>query len=294
MELRQLEYLVTVVDEASFTRAAARLHVAQPGVSAQIRRLEREVGQELLDRTGRAVRPTEAGATVLPHARAALAAVAQAKLAVDELTGLVRGRVAMGVLTGCGGLDLAGLLARFHDDHPGVEISLIEDNSDRLISALRSGRLDVAVIGAAGPERPEIHTHLLMDEPVVAAVGLADPWAGRSSVTLAELCTRDLIGMPVGTGLRASLDQACATYALEPRIAFQAGDPGVLLRLAARGLGVAVVARSMADNAADLHAVAVTEPELRGRVELAWRADGPISPAARALIGHARVALRRV
>jgi len=175
-----------------------------------------------------------------------------------------------------------------------VEISLIEDNSDRLISALRSGRLDVAVIGAAGPERPEIHTHLLMDEPVVAAVGLADPWAGRSSVTLAELCTRDLIGMPVGTGLRASLDQACATYALEPRIAFQAGDPGVLLRLAARGLGVAVVARSMADNAADLHAVAVTEPELRGRVELAWRADGPISPAARALIGHARVALRRV
>src|SRR5215469_12417561 len=130
MELRQLEYLVTVADEASFTRAAARLHVAQPGVSAQIRRLEREVGQELLDRTGRAVRPTEAGAAVLEHARAALAAIAQARLAVDELTGLVRGRVAMGVLTGCGGLDLAGLLATFHRRHPGVEISLTEDNSD--------------------------------------------------------------------------------------------------------------------------------------------------------------------
>src|SRR5919198_296233 len=78
MELRQLEYFVTVADEASFTRAAARVHVAQPGVSAQIRRLERELGHPLLDRTVRTVRLTEAGAAVLPYARAALGAVAAA------------------------------------------------------------------------------------------------------------------------------------------------------------------------------------------------------------------------
>ncbi|KOG56021.1 LysR family transcriptional regulator, partial [Streptomyces varsoviensis] len=80
MELRQLEYLVAVVEEASFTKAAARLHVAQPGVSAQVRQLERELGQSLLDRSGRTVRPTEAGAAVLPYARAALAAVDGARL----------------------------------------------------------------------------------------------------------------------------------------------------------------------------------------------------------------------
>jgi hypothetical protein len=90
---------VTVVEEANFTKAAARVHVAQPGVSAQIRRLERELGQELLDRSGRSVRLTEAGAAVLPYARAALSAVAGARLAVDELTGLVRGRVAVGTVT---------------------------------------------------------------------------------------------------------------------------------------------------------------------------------------------------
>ena len=118
MELRQLEYFVAVAEERNFTRAAAKVHVAQPGVSAQIRRLERELGQELLDRGGRSVRLTEAGAAVLPYARAALAAV-------DELAGLLRGHIAIGTVTSHN-VDLPGLLAEFHDDHPAVEITLAE------------------------------------------------------------------------------------------------------------------------------------------------------------------------
>src|SRR3954451_6614222 len=107
MELRQLAYFVAVAEEASFTRAAARVHVAQPGVSAQVRLLERELGEPLFDRSGRTVRLTEIGAAVLPFARAALEAVDGVKLAVDEVTGLLRGRVAVGMITGCGSLDLA-------------------------------------------------------------------------------------------------------------------------------------------------------------------------------------------
>src|SRR4051794_37700719 len=99
MELRQLAYLVAVIEEANFTRAAERVHVAQPGVSAQIRRLERELGQPLLDRSSRPVRPTAAGAAVLPYARAALAAAAGARAAVDELAGLMRGEVSIGTVT---------------------------------------------------------------------------------------------------------------------------------------------------------------------------------------------------
>src|SRR4051794_16846906 len=125
MELRQLEYFVTVAEEASFTKAAARLHVAQPGVSAQIRQLERELGQPLLDRSGRAVRLTDVGAAVLPHARAALGAVASARLTVDELTGLLRGRVSVGMLTACA-LGVPDMLADFHERHPAVEITLSE------------------------------------------------------------------------------------------------------------------------------------------------------------------------
>src|SRR3954468_2339988 len=128
MELRQLEYFVTVVEEAGFTRAAARLHVAQPGVSAQIRRLERELGEDLLDRSGRTVRLTEVGAAVLPYARAALSAVSGARAAVAELTGLVRGHVTVGMVTSMSthAIDLPGLLAEFHRHHPEVGITLSE------------------------------------------------------------------------------------------------------------------------------------------------------------------------
>src|SRR5215467_2743014 len=96
IDLKWLRSFVVVAEEASSTRAAARVHVAQPGVSAQVRRLESELGQQLLDRSGRSVRLTEAGTAVLPFARAALGAVASARLAVDELTGLVRGQVSVG------------------------------------------------------------------------------------------------------------------------------------------------------------------------------------------------------
>src|ERR1043165_7241262 len=110
MELRQLEYFVAVTEEANFTRAAQRVHVAQPAVSAQIARLERELGQPLVDRSRREVRLTAAGAAVLPYARAPLDAGRHARTAVDELTQLVRGSVTVGTVT-AHNVDLPQLLA---------------------------------------------------------------------------------------------------------------------------------------------------------------------------------------
>src|SRR5690349_3949850 len=110
MELRQLEYLVAVAEEGNFTRAAERIPVAQPAVSAQIQRLERELGQQLLDRSRRAVRLTAAGEAVLPHARAALAAVHHMSVAVDEVAHLIRGTVTVGTVTSHN-VDIPRLLA---------------------------------------------------------------------------------------------------------------------------------------------------------------------------------------
>ncbi|WP_377270540.1 LysR family transcriptional regulator [Peterkaempfera sp. SMS 1(5)a] len=294
MELRQLEYLVAVVEEANFTRAADRLHVAQPGVSAQIRKLERELGQELLDRSGRSVRPTEAGAAVLPYARAALAAVAGARQAVDELTGLVRGHVTVGTVTSLGpAVDLPALLARFHQDHPAVEIGLIEDTSERLAQQVATGGVDLAVLSLAdGPPPAGLGVQVILDEALVVAVGRDDPLGARDTVPLRSLADRTLMSLPPGTGLRGILDRACAAAGFRPRIAFEAGDPNVLAQLAARGLGAAVVPESLARSCADrLHTVRIIRPALRGRLALAWRADGPVGPAARALVRQARATL---
>src|SRR3954449_5127616 len=103
MELRQLAYFVAVAEEASFTRAAAREHVAQPGVSAQIRRLEAELGQQLFERAASPVALTAAGEAALPFARAALAGAAGVRAVVDELGGLLRGHVGVGVVASVGG-----------------------------------------------------------------------------------------------------------------------------------------------------------------------------------------------
>ncbi len=291
MELRQLEYFVAVAEEANFTRAAARLHVAQPGVSAQIRQLERELGQELLDRSARTVRLTEAGAAVLVYAREALGAASGARLAVDELSGLVRGRVAVGMVVACASIDLVDLLADFHRDHPGVAITLAEANTYELVEALRAGQLDLAFVGLPEETPPGIELQLIADEPLVAAVARNDVLAARTTVALEALRDRDLISLPRGTGLRSALDDACAGAGFQPRIALEATNLNTLARLAGRGLGVAILPESVAlANTDELHAIEVAEPRMRGRVALAWRAEGSIGPAGRALIARARTA----
>ncbi|MCP9210277.1 LysR family transcriptional regulator [Streptomyces sp. NEAU-Y11] len=291
MELRQLAYFVAVAEERNFTRAAERLHVAQPGVSAQIRRLERELGEELLDRSGRSVRLTEAGTAALPYARAALAAVEGARLAVDELTGLLRGHVAVGTVTSHS-VDLPGLLAEFHDAHPAVEITLTEATSDELVEGLRTGRLDAA-IASVGPTPPAgLEMEVLTDQPIVAAVSHDHELAVHPVISLDTLRGRALISLPRGTGLRTRLNEACAAAGFTPHIAFEASDPDVLAQLAARGLGAAILPRSFAEARADrLRTIVIDPPALRGRLVFAWRAGGPSGPAGRALVARAREAL---
>jgi DNA-binding transcriptional LysR family regulator len=289
MELRQLAYFVAVAEEGTFTAAAARVHVAQPGVSAQIRQLERELGQELFDRTGRTVRLTEVGEAVLPYARAALEAVDGARHTVEELTGLLRGHVSVGMVTACSSVDLFEMLETFHQRHQAVEIALSEADSDLLVAGIQSGQLDLALVGLAGEPPAGVASQVLVDEALVAAVPPNDSLAGTVGVTLVGLSERALICLPRGTGVRAALDEACLGAGIQPRIAFEASDPTVVAQLATRELGVAILPESVAAAFSDtLRTIAIVEPTPRSRLELAWRADGPISPAARALIELAR------
>ena len=280
---------MAVAEEASFTRAASRVHVAQPGVSAQVRRLESELGQQLLDRSGRSVRLTEVGSAVLPFARAALDAVANARLAVDDLAGLVRGQVTVGMVSGCALPVLAELLAGFHDRHPGVAIALVEDNSDRLVERLRDGRLDLALIGWAEQTPADIDSVVLVDEELVAVVApghpLADAGAGAGAITIRQLRDLPLVSLPRGTGVRAALDAACAAAGFTPRIVFEASALPMVVELADRGLGLAVVPASIPNGPGILR---ITDPQLRSRLELAWPSAPSANPAARALIEQAR------
>ncbi|MEX2985483.1 LysR family transcriptional regulator [Streptomyces sp. C36] len=302
MELRQLRYFVTVVEEGGFTRAAARLHLAQPGLSAQIRQLEQELGQPLLDRSHRSVTLTETGRAVLPYARAALAAADAVRQTVDAYTGLLRGRVSLGLVSGATGhaFDVASFLADFHDAHPALEIALTEDTSERMQAALLAGELDIALLGPIDEVPPPgLSFQTVIDAPLAVAVAPGDPLlapADRTSVPLAELRDRALICLPRGTGVRAALERACAQAGFRPRVTFEAAAPHVLAQLAARGLGLAVLPTGEDGSASDgqLRTLTITRPGIRARVALAWRSTGPASPAARALLDALRGALPTV
>ncbi|WP_169949562.1 LysR family transcriptional regulator [Microbispora sp. H11081] len=286
MELRQLEYFVAVAEERNFTRAAERVHISQPGVSAQIRQLERELGAELFDRSARSVTLTDAGKAALDHARAALAAAGALRQAVGEVTGLIRGRLAVGMVVGCTVTPLFDALAAFHRAHPGVEIALLEDSSDRLVDGVRSGALDLALAGlAAAPDGLETLT--VVSERLVAVVPPDHLLARRGAVTLRELGAHPIVCMPAGTGLRTVLDLACAAQDIQPVIALQAGAADAVAGLAARGLGVAVLSESMAAAHRDrLVALTIEDVESPALLALVWR--GGHGPAVREFVRHAR------
>lgn len=271
MELRQLEYFVSVAEEANFTRGAERAHISQSGISAQIRQLERDLGAELFDRSSRTVALTAAGEAAIGHARAMLASAAALREAIDEVNGLVRGCLTVGMVTACTVAPLFDALSAFHLAYPGIEITLAEGHSDRLVEQVRSGSADLALIGAAG-ELPEgIGGQIVISENLVAAVPPGHPLAGRPQVRLAELASYPVISMPAGTGVRTVFDLACAQDGLRPGIALQASAPSAVADLADRGLGVAIFSATMAASYSDrLIAVPVAGISTPSLLALVW------------------------
>ncbi|MFE3515256.1 LysR family transcriptional regulator [Streptomyces sp. NPDC059166] len=287
MDLRQLEYFVAVAEERSFTRAAGRVHISQSGVSAQIRQLERELGAELFDRSARAATLTAAGRAALGPARAALSAAGSVSQAVGEVADLIRGRLSVGMVIGCTVAPLFDALAAFHRAHPGVEISLVEDVSDRLVDRVRAHTLDLALIGSARAEHEGLDSMTIVSERLVAAVPAGHPLARRSRVTLSDVCAHPVVCMPPGTGLRTVFDEACAARGLRPAITLEASAADAVAGLAARGVAVAVLSPTMAAPHGDRLTVrAIEDARSPALLSLVWKPAH--SPAAREFLAYGR------
>lgn len=287
MELQQLRYLVAVAEEASFTAAARREHVAQPAVSAAIKALEHELGVPLFRRGRTGARPTEAGLAVLAHARAALSAVAAARHVAEEVTELLRGQITVGMVIGCASTVLADLLADLATSHPGVDITLVEGHSTDLLAALATGSLDLAWVGRADPPPPGVETEVVYAEEQVAVLPVGSPVPGPT-LAVADLAHHRLIALPTGTGGRAALEAACAAQGVRPDVAYEATGLEMVLLLAQRGLGTGIVPASVAAAFTGHVRPIPLHPQVLSRIELAWRADGPTSPAGTALVTAAR------
>src|SRR6516165_382826 len=282
MELGQLLYFVAVAEERQFTRAANRVLVAQPAVSAQIRRLERELGELLFHRDRRGVTLTPAGEALLPHARAALAAAERGRDTIASLRGMLHGRLRIGV---AGPVDhrLAETLGDFHRAHPAIEIALSNEHNEPLLGAVAAGDIDAAVVGmGAHPLPPGVRARVVAVEPLVLGVRCGHPLSRRKTVTLRDLREHPMITLTRGSGLRAVLENACRDAGFVPRITVETGELSSLVEVTAEGLGVAIVPRSAVDRP-DVAIVLISRPRLQRRTALAWN-QATISPAGRAFL----------
>ncbi|HVV13643.1 LysR family transcriptional regulator [Amycolatopsis sp.] len=186
MELRALRYFVTVAEELHFGRAAARLHIAQPAVSQQIARLERELGVRLLDRSPRRVRLTGAGRRVLDAARETLAAAENVRLVAGKTTGTVRIGSAGGLTT-----RLERAIDALREHQPGFEVILVDLPVTARLDALRRGELDLAVARAVR-RAPGVRVRPAWSEPLLAVVSARHPAAERDAVALATMAASAL------------------------------------------------------------------------------------------------------
>ncbi|OEU92149.1 LysR family transcriptional regulator [Streptomyces abyssalis] len=286
MELRHLEYFVTVAEERHFTRAAERLLVSQSGLSASVRALERELGAKLFVRTTRSVELTGPGRALLAEATRTLASVRAAKEAVAAAQGLLRGTLAVGTEQCIAGVDVPRLLARFRAEHPRVEVRLRQAGSGLLAEAVGTGRLDLAFIALCGPPPHGVSLTPLTEEPLVLLCHPGHALAGGEGARWAELKGEALVDFQPDWGVRQLTDRAFAGAGVERQVALEVNDVHSLLELVEQGLGVAVVPRHFArkPQAAGLCALPLTEgPQPLWEVSVARPAGDAASPASRKL-----------
>ena len=288
MELRQLEYFVAVAEELSFTRAAARSHVVQSALSYQIAQLERENGIALFERTSRSVRLTSAGRQLLPRARSILSARDDAAAELRSLAGVLTGRLRLGMVGSAAVAEPAveRALVTFHRRHPGVEIAVQDTGSGRMADEVRTGVLDLAIIGLFADQVPADLAHrLLSAEPLVAIVPVDHPAAERSTISLDAL-TADgpFVEMRVESGLRRQVDAAFDRAGVGRTVAFELSTSDAVVRFVGLGFGAALVPRSVVAGATSVAVLALPDPQARHPVSVIHRSPAPSAPSARAFL----------
>lgn len=288
MNLDQLRGFVEIARTGHFTRAADRLHLAQPSLSRQIATLEADLGVELFHRARGNVTLTEGGRRLLPIARRMLDDADAARAEMSELRGLRRGRVRLGATpTLCTSIVVDALVA-YRERYPGIDVEILERGSRSLLAELMEGALDFALIvtsPSSGAERAVLEREAILTERLVAVSSAAHPtpFATDGAVSLEELASVAQISFPENYDLRVAMDAAYRDEGLVPLVAVQGAEMDAALRFAERGVGVAVVPAMVAADRPRLRATSVQRRDLTRTVSITRRSDMAPSRAASAL-----------
>lgn len=290
MELRQLQHFLAVAEERHFTRAAQRVNIVQSALSTSIRLLEAELGAPLFVRNARPVRLTAPGWVLLDKAQRVLRAVSDAREAVAAVQGLHQGTLRLGAVQSLPAfLDLPSLIARFHAQHPGVEVRLSQAGAGTLLEQVRGGQLDLAFLPLGEPPG-EIATRMIACEALVLACAPGHRLAGGAPVAWSDLRSELFVEFEPDWGTRRLVDRGFLAAGIERKIGFEVSDLGTLCDLVGRGLGVALLPEAVvAARQPGLGMAPIAGPELCWELVVAYASGngdhaGPVDQAPAAFL----------
>ncbi|MGW4378258.1 transcriptional regulator CynR [Kitasatospora sp. NPDC004531] len=281
VELRHLRYLLAVAEQGNFTRAAEELHISQPTLSQQIRQLERTLGVQLLDRTGRTVRLTDAGAVYTDHARRALRDLAAAERAVHDVHDLTRGHLRLGVTPTFTAYLVGPLVAELRARHPGVGLTLTETTQDRIEAALLADELDLG-IAFAGTHLPGVAGDALFTETLSLVTGAERAGELPDPLPVGALREARLALLTGDFATRGHIDGYFAEHRSAPRITVEANSIQALTEIVRRTDLATVLPDAVTDDHPHLRPVPLDPPLPTRTVTLLHREGAYRSAASRA------------
>jgi LysR family carnitine catabolism transcriptional activator len=284
MDLRQLGYVLAVVDEGSFTRGARAAHVAQPSLSQAVRSLERELGVELFQRAGRQVRLTAAGSVFVDAARAVVRDMATLHAAVEAVRGVIAGTLDLVALPTLAVDPLAALLGNYRRAFPGVTVKVAQpEETGTATELVQRGDCEVAITEL--PVSTTLVSHRLEVQELVVVFPPGEALGtGRGPLAVERLAGVALVATPLGTSTRAVIEHAFGAAGVSPEVRVEIDQREAILPLVLNGAGAAILPRRLVEAAEHRGAhVRRLRPALTRPIGLAHR-DGVLSPAARAFV----------
>ena len=277
MELRHLEYFMTMYQELHFTKAAEKLNISQPTLSQQIRILESEVGSPLFDRIGKKVFVTKAGDILYHHCLQIFGELKQAHTAIEELEGLKRGHLAVG----CSGSHvLISSVVKFHTRYPGVKISIVQLSTEEIKEQLLTNELDIGIAFLPLDDLQLENLHLYTEELCIA-VHKDNPLAKHPNVALEMLKSIPIVLLPPKYIIRQFIDQATEKlgFLLNPMIEIMPFEH--LLEIVGRDIAVTILPRSYINSFGNdnIISIPIDDPHMKKSMGVIYRKD-IIIPAA--------------
>lgn len=282
MDIRQLQIFAEVAKHLSFSKAAQTLHVAQPAISIAIKKLEHELDTVLLNRGAKKVSLTPEGEYLLAHAKKMLLQMAEAKLEMRELKGLVKGKVSIAMPAMYASYYFPDIISVFRKQHPDLSILVKEAGTREIEQDLLNGDIDLGVV-TLDHTSEALEVHPLLDEEMVACVAHDHPFAKAQSITFKEFFKEPLILVRPGYFLRETVDRSAQELGISPNIAFETNLMLLIKKLALSGCGVGTCLRFVLKDEETLKGVSFN-PQVLFRMGLAWRKGHYLSTANRAFI----------